>query len=233
VSTTGSHRSLVDAVTRRPALDALRSFLADWHGIDIDVQRWTPDPALPPALALLLPHEKTLCRQHHLVLPEPDGVDSSRLVFYVENQGVGHWAYRPDGTDDPPVSWAADGTHPWTDERMRLAEFLLTAVVVEATVGSSYKNGGYTGAVDPRMLAPALAPLRAIGERWNRFATQCYVGEQVIAFTASEDGTSTYLWIAAQSPDALRYLNGVIHAEPMHWLEIRVDGRERYPIDGF
>lgn len=217
----------------RPAAGALRAVVAAWHGIDLDEPRWTPDQAIPPALALLLPHQTALCRQNHLVLPEPDAGDPDRWVFCVDNQGRARWSYSADDGPVPSVAFQADETEEWLDESMLLDDFLLSLTLVEATVGGSYRNGGYTAGLAAATLAAALAPLTPIGLPWRLKATQCYVGDELVAFTSALATGASTLWIAGRSSEALRYLNAVIQADALPWLEIRVDGKERYPIDGF
>lgn len=225
--------SLREAVARRPALDAIRAFVSRWHGIDLDVPRWNARADVPASLALALPHERRLCRQNHLVLPDPDPTDPIRFVFYVENQGSASWAYRASGAADPPVSWLDVTTNVWHDETMALDEFLLTALMMEATIGGSYKNGAYTRAAPASTLEAALAPLAPVGRRWQWLSTQCYAGDEVIAFTVADKDGAPWLKMAATHSAALHYLNPIIQSDPMPWLEIRVDGQERYPIDGF
>lgn len=233
MSAIGPAPSLIEAATRRPAARALHALVRAWHGIDLDEHRWTPDLPVPPELARLLPHQTVLCRQHHLVLPEPDTEDPDRWVFCVDNQGRARWAYDADDGTDPCVAWQADENEEWLDEALRLDDFLLTLVLTEATIGGSYRNGGYTSTLAPATLAAALAPLTPVGLPWRLKATQCYAGAEVLAFTTAAVSGAGTLWIAGQSSAALHYLNAVIQADPLPWLEIRVDGRERYPIDGF
>ncbi len=226
-------QSLRKALECHPAIEAIRAFIARWHGIDLDVPRWHPPADLPRSLALVLPHERRLCWQNHLVMPAPDPDDPSRCVFYVENQGVAAWAYRGNGADDPPVIWRSDEHEGWRDESMALDEFVLTSLVMEATIGGSYENGAYTRALPADVLEAATAPLVRIGKPWQWLDTQCYAGDEVIAFTYNDRGESPWLQMAATRAAALEYLNPIIQADPLPWLEIRVDGHERYPVDGF
>lgn len=233
MSATAFPLSLVEAATRRPAVEALRAVVGSWHGIDLDLPRWTPDQAIPASLALLLPHQTVLCRQNHLVLPEPDAGDAERWVFCVDNQGRARWSYEADDGAVPAVAFQSDENEEWLDESMLLDDFLLTLTLVEATVGGSYRNGAYTEALAPATLAAALAPLTPIGLPWRLRATQCYAGDDQVAFTTALASGASSLWIAGRSSESLRYLNTVIQGDALPWLEIRVDGKERYPIDGF
>ncbi len=225
--------SLREALERRPAIEAIRAFVERWHGIDLDVPRWHPPPDLPQSLALVLPHERRFCWQNHLTMPAPDPDDPSRRVFYVENQSVTAWAYRANGATNPSVVWRNDENEQWQDESMTLDEFVLTALVVEATIGGSYENGAYTQALPADVVEAATAPLVPIGKPWHWLHTQCYAGDEVIAFSFNARGQATWLQIAATRAAALEYLNPIIQADPLPWLEIRVDGHERYPVDGF
>lgn len=225
--------SLLDAATLRPAARAVHALVSAWHGIDLDEKRWTPDLAVPPVLALLLPHQTVLCRQHHLVLPAPAADDPDHWVFCVDNQGRARWSYDPDAGASPGVAFQPDENEEWLDEAMLLDDFLLTLTLVEATIGGSYRNGAYTTALAPATLAAALAPLTPIGLPWRLDATQCYAGDEQLAFTTTLASGATSLWIAGRASDSLRYLNAVIQGDALPWLEIRVDGQERYPIDGF
>ncbi len=224
--------SLTGALLGRPAIDALRSFLELWHGLDLTDPRWNIDGEMPPGLALLLPHERTLCRQAHLTLPEPDLTDPTRWIFCVEKRGEWQWSFQPDGSANPPIA-SSDGSPEWQTEALSLDEFLLTLAIRESTVLGSYRFGGYTGLVAPAQLQAVLGTLEAVAAPWRFHAIRCYVSRDVIAFTSSGNGQQLRLYVAAKGAEPLRFLNDIIRADPLPWEEIRVDGKERYPIDGF
>jgi hypothetical protein len=227
-----SATSVSEVIFQRPAIEALRSFLHVWHGIDPDDPRWLMEDDLPPGLAVLLPHERTLCREMHLMLPEPDLEQPSRSIFCVEKRGEWQWSFEGDGTDNPPIA-SQEGGSGWQREELRLDEFLLTLAIRESTVLGSYRFGAYTGLVATRQLTAALAILQPVEAAWRFHGIRCYTLRDAIAFTDSPNGQQLRLYLAAKSAAALRFLNELIRADPLPWEEIRVDGKEHYPIDGF
>ena len=154
---------------------------------------------------LLAPHELTVAG---------DG----RLPFYVENQGVYLWSTLPDG--DPPVWGKFEnanevwGDVEWTDEGMRLSEFLMEVCLFEAIMTAPY--GAAAGWAEESTLArlrKELPLLPLTPWRWPQSPSQFYGREGAFMFACpnlSPQGTQAYsVWIGAKSPQPLAFLKGL------------------------
>jgi hypothetical protein len=212
---------------------ALLGHLAEyWHG------PLRPEDGLPAAEleGRLLPlplrwwyeragrRREVICWQNRLLDPADLETDASGLaVFYVENQGVYHWATRLEG-EDPPI-WGRfnEADAPWTEEGMKLSEFLIQACLLEGLWQAPY--GASIAWANEATLARVLQPLRPLPIapwRWPAAPTRLYAGGGVFALACPNgewQGVQGFsLWVGAKREHPLAYLREIVD-ERWEWVE--------------
>ena len=155
--------------------------------------------------------------QNFLLEPQQLQVESDRLLFYTENQGVFDWSTLPSG-EDPPVFGRYSGEDGWQAEGMSLSEHLILACLSEAIAGARY--GALAAWVDDKAvaeIAEAVPPI-AIGPwRWvdSRFHAEGGVFMIVCPNGAKQGQPGSSLWIGAKSEQPLQFLKPYL--DDGHW----------------
>lgn len=202
-------------------LSSVPRFLARWHGppdrARASATRAAASSAdLPPALSAWYDATSAYSRpvtcQNHVLGPGELVRDGDRLVFWAENQGVYEWAA---GTaeDDPQVfERSTSGGEPWHATGVRLTEFLLTVAVFEAVMTQELSVSREE--LTPVQLAATVAPLRPLpvpGPMWGSRLYAAADGQHVLAFATPDapDRSTWSVWVAAQDPAGLAYLETV------------------------
>lgn len=195
-------------------------FLANWYGPP-DRDRTAPERTdLPPALnawyEATSAYSRPLTSQNVVLGPQEVVRDGDKLIFWLENQHVYEWATET-VSDNPPVYERATGVgEPWHPTGVRLTEFLVTVAVFEAVMTHEHSVCGGHLAAD--QLAAAVAPLRPLPVPGPMFQGQLYAstethrGQHVIGFAsppAADARDSWWVWIAAQDPSRLAYLQSI------------------------
>ena len=124
----------VPETLKKDPLPATREFLADWRGLLLPSSVFEQGSALP-VLEALAPYRMRLPTQNNFVRLAPDETDPEYTDFYVENQGIYIWAFRPTDLEPKRVYvLSIDGVieEPWVEEESRLDRFLLEALVFES-----------------------------------------------------------------------------------------------------
>jgi hypothetical protein len=221
-----SLRETLTAASRAAAVDG---FLRTWHGIP-DIREVPTTPQVPSLLARLLrlcQSNPAICsKQNRLISPVEVG--DRLLCFYVENQGVYRWAYRPDG-DDPVVLGKPSETDDWLPEQERLTGFLLQVCLFEALFSAPYTASAawlpaeaLANVLDRGRLRPILTPWR-----WPENPTAFLASDGAIGITSErheEDGSvgGFDVMLAALDLEPLAYLPEIIQRHGDHWEHARL-----------
>jgi hypothetical protein len=219
----GVAESLAEQLTRLPREAAVGWFLRAWHGVpELPLAPATAQiPSLLGRLLLLGRSYPTICgRQNRLI--DPVEVGDGRVCFYVENQSVYRWAFRP-GEPDPVVVGQFHDADGWVVERERLSGFLLQVCPFEALFSASYSASAswlppeaLPEVLDPGRLRPVLTPWR-----WPEDPTVFHASDDAIAMTCQQHRatgtTGFYVMVAAQRPEPLAYLPDVIRRHADRW----------------
>lgn len=220
--------SLLEQLLRLPHAAAVGWFLHAWHGI----------PTLPPVadtvripsllgqlLALGRTHPAICSHQNRLI--DPVGVEDGLLCFYVENQGVYRWAYRP-GAPDPAVVGQYHGANDWVQEQQRLSGFLLQVCLFEAVFSAPHSASAawlppaeLAAVLDAGGLRPVLTPWW-----WPTHPTRFHASDGAIAVTSKRRNTAgtigTDVMVAARQLEPLSYLPDHIRQHPDRWEHARL-----------
>jgi len=142
--------------------------------------------------------------------------EEGKVIFCVENQGVYFWSTSPEG-EDPPV-WGRFGEagENWFVEEEPLSRFLLQSVIFQTVLLAG--EGASVAWLEAKQLERVLRPLRALplGDwRWPAYPTRFYAGHRGVLAVSSpnrapDDGDQVSVWIAAQDPAALAYLDELV-----------------------
>jgi hypothetical protein len=222
----GVAESLVEHLLGLPRAAAVGWFLDAWHGI-ADLPPAPTTPQIPSLLGQLLvldhTHPAVCSRQNRLV--DPVEVDDGRWCFYVENQHVYRWAYRP-GEPDPVVVGQRLHTDAWVAEQERLSGFLLQVCLFEALFTAPYSASA--PCLAPQTTAAVLGELRPVlgPWRWPAFPTVFHASDDAIAVTCpngypdAPDGIDVML--GAQRLAPLAHLPNHIRQHPDDWEHARL-----------
>ncbi|HYU15058.1 MAG TPA: hypothetical protein VEL05_03275 [Candidatus Acidoferrum sp.] len=195
-------------------MGALRTFLERWHGIRLDrrpsrrAARGLPAPLAE--LHRLVAGVEGVIAQNLLVEPT---LEDGRLIFYVENQGVCHWATETTG-DDPPVWWRLNEPgEVWQREEEPLSGFLIQLVLFEAMLGASC--GAHPGTLDAaaaERLCERMRPLPLGTWLWpgQGMQSRFYAREGALMFLAAAGDGWFDGWLAARRPEALTFLEDLV-----------------------
>jgi hypothetical protein len=222
-------QSLREQLLGLPRAAAVGWFVNAWHGI----------PALPPVadtaqipsllgqlLALGRTHPRLCSSQNRLI--DPAEVDDGLLCFYVENQGVYRWAYRP-GEPDPVVVGQYHGANDWVAEQQRLGGFLLQVLLFEAVFSAPCSASAawlppaeLAAVLEAGGLRPVLTPWR-----WPTHPTLFHASHGAIAVTSGRQrdtaGTvGSDVMVAARHLQPLAYLPDRIRQHPDRWEHARL-----------
>jgi hypothetical protein len=208
---------LAGATTAEDRFEILRRLVEYWHG-PVEAEDGMKQEELS-GFQLPLPllwwyrwagnRKEIMSGQNHLLLPKELQVVDNRLLFYVENQGVYHWATMPEG-NDPPVFGRYSDCDSWQLEGIRLSEHLILACLFEAIVcHSSY--GASTAWLEKDKFSEIvqhIPPLSVEGWRWPgrmRFYAGC--GAFMCA-SSNEDRNKIEhsIWIGAKTEKPLQFL---------------------------
>jgi hypothetical protein len=215
-----SLREHLTGVSREAAVDW---FLRTWHGIPElpPVPVTAQIPSLLGQLLTLSRSYPTICsRQNRLI--SPIDVGDGLLCFYVENQNVYRWAYRP-GETDPVVFGQASQAGAWFTEQERLSGFLLQVCLFEALFSAPYTasaawlpSGAVTELLDRGQLQPVLTPWR-----WPGDPTVFHASDGAIGVTSQRrraNGAFGFdVTLAARDLEPLAYLPEIIQEHGDHW----------------
>jgi hypothetical protein len=219
--------SLVEDLTGQPRAAAVEWFLRAWHGIPElpSVSDITRVPALlGQLLALGRTHPAICSRQNRLI--DPVEVDDGLLCFYVENQRVYRWAYRP-GEPDPIVVGQYDGED-WVVEQERLSGFLLQVCLFEAVFSAPYSASAswlppeaFAAVLDGGHFQSVLGPWH-----WPGNPTVFEASDGAIAVASWQRKTNgivgTDIMVAAQRLEPLAYLPDLIRQHADRWEHARL-----------
>jgi hypothetical protein len=124
---------------------------------------------LPKALRdyyLVAGNEETLNHSfNRLLAPENVFVESGRIVFMEENQGVVYWGIKPDGSENPTVEQGINiegKPIEWHSEDTDCAEFLEVMLCWQASFGGGLKYPVQAG-VSPDFKATLERDFRVVG----------------------------------------------------------------------
>jgi hypothetical protein len=220
--------SLVEQLRRLPPAEAVGWFLNAWHGIPA-----LPPPPQPSAIPSLLGQLLVLGRTHRAIcgrqnrLIDPVEVDDGLWCFYVENQSVYRWAYRP-GEPDPVVVGQDLGEDGWVTEQQRLSGFLLQVCLFEAMFSAPYSASAawlppeeLAAVLELGRLRPLLTPWR-----WPEHPTLFHAADDAIAVTSARgdpDGKlGADVMVAARRLEPLAYLPDRIQLHADRWDHARL-----------
>jgi hypothetical protein len=222
--------SLVEELNSLPRAEAVTWFLHAWHATPEPPQvPGTPQiPALLVRLLALCRTYPTICSQQNRLI-EPVEVDDGLLCFYVENQNVYRWAYRP-GEDDPIVVGRYLNEAAWVAEQERLSGFLLQVCLYEAIMSAPYSASA--SGLTPEALAhvlesgrlrPVLSPWR-----WPEEPTVFQASDGAVAVTSQRrraNGTlSCNVMVGAPHAEPLAYLPDIIRQDDDRWEHAELAG---------
>jgi hypothetical protein len=190
-----------------------------------------PDTAPIPSLlgqlvALDRTHPAICSRQNRLI--DPVEVDDGLLCFYVENQGVYRWAYRP-GEPDPAVVGRYHGADDWVAEQQRLSGFLLQVLLFEAVFSAPYSASAawlppaeLSAVLEAGGLRPVLTPWR-----WPTHPTLFHASHGAIAVTSGRQrdtagSVGADIMVAARRLKPLAYLPDRIRQHADRWEHARL-----------
>jgi hypothetical protein len=134
-------------------------------------------------------------------------------VFYVENQGVCHWAYRTDDQDADPDVYVCETGGDHVGVGCRLDAFLSAAAVTEAVMGAEIPRAGEGPADDlDRLLGLERVELPHLG--WPLVQARYYNGPDVLAFAHLVTDDWAYVFVGAQSSGAIREIDLRLRSSP-------------------
>jgi hypothetical protein len=180
---------------RSPTPPRLDRFLTYWYG---PADREPSDPAggdrrLPRPLRewfeVTSQWSAPLAQQNTVLDGESVRIEDSKLVFWVENQGVWTWAVDPDADDGQVYDRESEADQPWQRTGVRLSVFLVHVAVFEAIFNA--RHGGTSAWIRPEHLSEVLAPLAPIpgtAWRWPSPGHDLYSGDGLLALAGPNDG---------------------------------------------
>jgi len=197
----------------------LAGFLGRWYGPPSHAPQQREIPGVPAALCGWYAAEDAWGRRlavQNTILKAPELVAEDGLtVFYVENQGVWHWAFAS-GTDPDVSDRENEPRVPWSPTGATLSEFLVHAAMFEAIFAS--KIGASAIDIDRAHYDSVVGPLGPVPMTpWNWPGPECrlFVSDRLLAVCAVNDRPGTrvtpdslyWLMVGAKSNDDLAYLD--------------------------
>jgi hypothetical protein len=215
--------SLREHLTRVSREAAVGWFLGTWYGIP-ELPPVPNTPQIPSLLGQLLTLSRSypgICSQQNRLIP-PIDIGDGLLCFYVENQQVYRWAYRP-GETDPVVLGQEPQTGVWLAEQERLSGFLLQVCLFEALFSAPYTASAawlpaeaLAEVLDRGQLQPVLTPWR-----WPEDPTLFHASDGAIGVTSQRRRANGALGfditLAARDLEPLAYLPEIIQQHSDRW----------------
>jgi len=199
----------------------LSDFLQRWYGPAIRPPQPEEVPAVPAPLGAWYAAEEAwdrrLATQNEILRASELVVEDGLTLFYVENQGVWHWAYGS-GVDPEVFDRENEPGMPWSSTGARLSEFLVHAAMFEAILSS--RVGASAIDIDRRLYDSVVGPLRPVSMtpwNWPGPDSRLFISDRLLALGGVNDRPgapitveSLYeVFVAATSNDDLAYLDGL------------------------
>jgi hypothetical protein len=201
----------------------LIEFLNAWHGppdrkaaLRVRYNRPVPEP-LVEWFDVTSRWTRLISVQNRFVEPQRLFPEDGMVTFWVENQAVWLWAYRPGGSDPPVFDRENETGRPWTASGYRLKQFLVRVAVFEAIMGATHRASAAWVEQEQRdaILAP-LKPLPGPAWNWPPGGSWLFAGDGLLALAGpnvvdGEDPKSAAwdVFVAAREPELLAYLSDV------------------------
>jgi hypothetical protein len=197
----------------------LSGFLESWYGPPERPAEVRKIPGVPAPLCAWYAAEEAWARSLAIQNAIPRSselvVEDSLNLFYVENQGVWHWAY---GSGDDPDVFDRENEPgvPWSPTGASLSEFLVHAAIFEATFASPL--GATAIDIDQAHYESVVGGLRPVSMTpwtWPGPDSRLYISDRLLAFGSvnGRPGTPTTpeslyeVFVAAKSNNDLAYLD--------------------------
>jgi hypothetical protein len=199
----------------------LSDFLQWWYGPATRPFQLREVPTVPAPLCAWYAAEEAwdrrLATQNEILRPSELVSEDGQTLFYVENQGVWHWAYSSgadpevfDRENEPRVQWSPTGA--------RLSEFLIHASMFEAIFAS--RTGASAIDIDRRHYDRVVGSLRPVSMtpwNWPGPDSRLFVSDRLLALGSVNDRPGTPItvdslyevFVAAKSNEDLAYLDGL------------------------
>jgi hypothetical protein len=208
-------------------LAILRQLAEYWHGPIGPGEGFTDDelkgkPAPFPLrwwYQLAGRRENILGGQNKLLKPNQLKLDEQgRVPFYVENQGVYLWSAALQ--DDDPHVWGRfeEAGRPWSEEDMRLSEFLIGACLFESIMQSPFgATAAWADESTLEQIAVELTPLPLAPWRWPSDPSRFFARNGGFMFASPNANRQTIkcysIWVGAKTARPLAFLNQIVNQE--------------------
>jgi len=171
-------------------------------------------------------HESIMSGQNKFFGPDELELDQEgRLLFYVENQGVYLWCTTMDG-DDPPV-WGKfnEAGIPWTEEGMKLSEFLIGACMFQAIMDAPFgASVAWAEESTLNKITVELAPLPIAPWKWPNYPSRFFARNGVFMFVSPNDdnqGNKAFsIWIGSKTEHPLAFLRPIIDTNTWEYVAL-------------
>lgn len=163
--------------------------------------------------------KEVIDRNNSIVLVEPKeplDVDAdNKVIIFVENQGVYHWATVPEGQDPPVWGRLNEPGLQWTQVSDTLSEFLIGCTLYGFVMGAPY--GGTASWVPQDVvdrIARVLPPLPIRPWAWPGDSSRFYGSRGAFMFVSpngESDGVMGYsLWLGSKTAESVAFFKNIV-----------------------